>query len=80
MALRAGAPFRRSTSRHAGNTHPQRRLPLIEGPTRPMRAKAAQAGFYTSSDGNRYPNVEPVTAGGLLQGTERLQRPSTPAR
>ena len=44
-------------------------------PTRPMRREAAEAGFYTSADGSRYPRLQLLTIEGLLRGTERLERP-----
>jgi DNA modification methylase len=44
-------------------------------PTRPMKLRAAEAGFYTSSDGSRYPRLQLLTIKGLLEGTERLERP-----
>jgi hypothetical protein len=40
-----------------------------------MRREAAEAGFYTSSDGTKYPRVQLLTVGGLLDGTQRLERP-----
>jgi DNA modification methylase len=44
-------------------------------PTRNMRTEAAEAGFYTSVDGSRYPRLQLLTIKGLLEGTEHLQRP-----
>jgi site-specific DNA-methyltransferase (adenine-specific) len=44
-------------------------------PTRPMQKEAAEAGFYTSADGSRYPRLQLLTIEGLLNGTHRLQRP-----
>ena len=44
-------------------------------PTKPMRKKAAEAGFYTSADGSQYPRLQLLTIRGLLEGTERLERP-----
>lgn len=44
-------------------------------PTKPMQREAAESGFYTSSDGSRYPRVQLLTIQGLLDGTQRLQRP-----
>ena len=38
-------------------------------PTKPMQKEAAEAGFYTSADGSKYPRLQ------LLTGTQRLQRP-----
>ncbi len=44
-------------------------------PTKPMQKEAADAGFYTSIDGSRYPRVQLLTIKGLLEGTQRLERP-----
>ena len=44
-------------------------------PTKPMRKEAAEAGFYTSADGSKYPRLQLLTIKGLLEGTERLERP-----
>jgi site-specific DNA-methyltransferase (adenine-specific) len=44
-------------------------------PTKPMQKEAAEAGFYTSKDGTRYPRIQLLTIEGLLDGTQRLQRP-----
>jgi len=44
-------------------------------PTKPMHKEAAEAGFYTSSDGSKYPRVQLLTIKGLLDGTQRLERP-----
>ncbi len=44
-------------------------------PTKPMQKEAAEAGFYTSSDGTKYPRLQLLTIKGLLDGTERLERP-----
>ena len=44
-------------------------------PTRPMRREAAEAGFYISADGSRYPRLQLLTIQGLLDDTERLERP-----
>ncbi len=44
-------------------------------PTKPMQKEAAEAGFYTSADGSRYPRLQLLTIEGLLTGTQRLQRP-----
>jgi hypothetical protein len=40
-----------------------------------MRREAAEAGFYTSSDDTKYPRLQLLTIEGLLDGTERLERP-----
>jgi site-specific DNA-methyltransferase (adenine-specific) len=47
----------------------------FEEPTRPMQREAAEAGFYTSSDGSKYPRVQLLTIKGLLEGNMRVQRP-----
>jgi restriction endonuclease Mrr len=44
-------------------------------PTKPMLKEAAEAGFYTSQDGSRYPRVQLLTIQGLMEETQRLQRP-----
>lgn len=44
-------------------------------PTRPMKTEAAEAGFYTSRDGSQYPRIQLLTIQGLLEGTQRLERP-----
>ncbi|HLI77557.1 MAG TPA: restriction endonuclease, partial [Acidobacteriaceae bacterium] len=44
-------------------------------PTGPMKREAAEAGFYTSSDGTKYPRLQLLTIKGLLEGTQHLQRP-----
>lgn len=44
-------------------------------PTKPMEREAAEAGFYTSSDGAKYPRLQLLTIEGLLQGSQHLQRP-----
>lgn len=44
-------------------------------PTKPMQKEAAEAGFYTSVDGSRYPRLQLLTIKGLLEGTQHLQRP-----
>ncbi len=43
-------------------------------PTKPMEREAVEAGFYTSSDGSRYPRVQLLTIKDLLEGA-RVQRP-----
>ncbi len=40
-----------------------------------MKLRAAGAGFYTSSDGTKYPRLQLLTIEGLLDGTQHLQRP-----
>ena len=44
-------------------------------PTKPMQREAAEAGFYTSGDGSRYPRIQLLTIKGLLEGTQHLARP-----
>jgi site-specific DNA-methyltransferase (adenine-specific) len=44
-------------------------------PTGPMKREAAEAGFYTSSDGTRYPRLQLLTVKDLIEGTQHLQRP-----
>ena len=44
-------------------------------PTGPMKREAAEAGFYSSSDGSKYPRLQLLTIRGLLDGTQHLQRP-----
>jgi len=47
----------------------------FEEPTKPMQKEAAEAGFYTSADGSKYPRLQLLTIKGLLEGTQHLQRP-----
>ncbi|HEU5341116.1 DNA methyltransferase [Edaphobacter sp.] len=44
-------------------------------PTKPMLREASEAGFYASVDGSKYPRVQLLTIKGLLEGTQRLERP-----
>lgn len=44
-------------------------------PTKPMQKEAAEAGFYTSPDGSRYPRLQLFTIEGLMTGTQRLEFP-----
>ena len=44
-------------------------------PTKPMQKEAAEAGFYTSADGSRYPRLQLLNIKGLMDGTQHLQRP-----
>ena len=44
-------------------------------PTKPMLREAAEAGFYTSADGSRYPKVQLLTVKDLLEGNKRVERP-----
>ena len=41
--------------------------------------RAADAGFYTSPDGSRYPRLQLLTIKDLLEGNKNVQRPSTSA-
>jgi site-specific DNA-methyltransferase (adenine-specific) len=47
----------------------------FEEPTKPMLREAAEAGLYTSADGSKYPRIQLLTIRGLLEGTQRLERP-----
>lgn len=47
----------------------------IEAPTKPMLKEAAEAGFYDSPAGGKYPRVQVLTVEGLMSGTERLEYP-----
>jgi DNA modification methylase len=47
----------------------------FEEPTKPMQKEAAEAGFYTSQDGSRYPRLQLLTIKGLLEGNKNVQRP-----
>ncbi|MCL2659265.1 MAG: restriction endonuclease [Acidobacteriaceae bacterium] len=47
----------------------------IAEPTRAMQKEAAEAGFYTSADGSRYPRLQLLTIEGLMKGMEHLERP-----
>ena len=40
-----------------------------------MLREAAEAGFYTSADGSRYPRVQLLTIRDLLEGNRRVERP-----
>jgi hypothetical protein len=42
----------------------------FEKPTQPMLAAAATAGFYTSSDGTKYPRIQILTIEQILKGTQ----------
>jgi site-specific DNA-methyltransferase (adenine-specific) len=49
-------------------------------PTKPMLREAAEAGFYTSpgasgAAGGKFPRIQLLTIKGLLEGTQRLERP-----
>jgi len=44
-------------------------------PTKPMQREAAEAGFYVSADGSRYPRVQLLTVKGIIEGTQHVQRP-----
>ena len=47
----------------------------FEEPTRPMQKEAAEAGFYTSQDGSRYPRLQLLSIKDLLEGNKTVQRP-----
>ncbi|MGD0443446.1 MAG: DNA methyltransferase [Edaphobacter sp.] len=47
----------------------------FEEPTKPMQKEAAEAGFYTSQDGSRYPRLQLLTIKDLLEGNKNVQRP-----
>ena len=47
----------------------------FEEPTKPMQKEAAEAGFYTSADGSRYPRLQLLTITDLLEGNRNVQRP-----
>jgi len=40
-----------------------------------MQREAAEAGFYTSSDGSKYPRVQLLTIKDLIEGNKNVQRP-----
>ena len=42
----------------------------FEAPTRPMMKEAAEAGFYTSPDGTKYPRMQVLTVQQLLNGQQ----------
>jgi site-specific DNA-methyltransferase (adenine-specific) len=44
-------------------------------PTKPMQKEAAEAGFYTSADGSRYPCLQLLTIKDLIEGNKNVQRP-----
>jgi site-specific DNA-methyltransferase (adenine-specific) len=47
----------------------------FEEPTKPMQREAAEAGFYTSPDGSKYPRVQLLTISDLIEGNKNVQRP-----
>jgi hypothetical protein len=47
----------------------------FEEPTKPIQKEAAEAGFYTSQDGSRYPRLQLLTIKDLLEGNKNVQRP-----
>jgi DNA modification methylase len=47
----------------------------FEEPTKPMQKEAAEAGFYTSPDGSRYPRLQLLTIKDLIEGNKRVERP-----
>jgi hypothetical protein len=42
----------------------------FEKPTRPMKKEAAEAGFYTSPDGTKYPRMQIYTVEEILKGKQ----------
>ncbi len=40
-----------------------------------MQKEAAEAGFYTSHDGSKYPRLQLLTIEDLLEGNKNVQRP-----
>lgn len=40
-----------------------------------MKADAASAGFYEGQSGKKFPRLQLLTVGGLLDGTERVEHP-----
>lgn len=52
-------------------------LITLDDPTKTMRAEAASCGFYTSNfDQQKYPRLQLLTVGGLLERRERFEYPS----
>ena len=51
----------------------------FEEPTAPMRREAAEAGFYTSSDGTRYPRLQLLTIWSSSKAPKPSSAPSTSA-
>jgi site-specific DNA-methyltransferase (adenine-specific) len=49
-------------------------ISLVE-PTRGMKADAASAGFYESQNGRKFPRVQLLTIGDLLEGKARAEHP-----
>jgi DNA modification methylase len=47
----------------------------FEEPTKPMQKEAAEAGFYTSQDGSKYPRLQLLSIKDLLEGNKTVQRP-----
>jgi hypothetical protein len=47
----------------------------FEEPTAPMRREAAEAGFYTSADGSKYPRLQLLSIKDLIEGNKAIQRP-----
>jgi site-specific DNA-methyltransferase (adenine-specific) len=47
----------------------------FEEPTKPMQREAAEAGFYTSPDGRKYPRLQLITIKDILEGAKTVQYP-----
>ena len=47
----------------------------LEEPTRGMKSDAASAGFYESPNGKKFPRVQLLTIGDLLEGKARAEHP-----
>ena len=47
----------------------------LEAPTRGMIGDAASAGFYESPNGKKFPRVQLLTIGDLLEGKARAEHP-----
>ena len=47
----------------------------LEEPTRGMVKDAASAGFYESPNGKKFPRVQLLTIGDLLEGKARAEHP-----
>ena len=48
----------------------------LETPTRGMVKDAASAGFYESQNGKKFPRVQLLTIGDLLEGKARAEHPA----
>ena len=47
----------------------------LEEPSRGMKGDAASAGFYESPNGKKFPRVQLLTIGDLLEGRARAEHP-----